>query len=182
MCVRTNSKSPRSCFVSGHGFSRAAMVGSDEGFSPWPTSSLFEGHRLQPVHKRNKTMGPCGAISLSLRLRAAFGRSTCEEDITFVAFNKAGQICNHLRTASRPSPSKNSGFSAACKAARLAAEFFSGPREGRKGGWPRGRRISFFCLKTHGCPVITSVFMWRNLVLDNIMPAPVILLPRGNIV
>ena len=34
VCKRTNSKLPRSCFVSGHGFSRAAMVGSDEGFSP----------------------------------------------------------------------------------------------------------------------------------------------------
>jgi hypothetical protein len=30
---------------------------------------------------------PCGAISLSVRLRVAFGNSTCQEDITFAAFN-----------------------------------------------------------------------------------------------
>jgi hypothetical protein len=52
------------CFVSGHDFSRAIKGWLDEGFSP------------------------CGVISLSVRLRAAFGSSTCEEDITFAAFSK----------------------------------------------------------------------------------------------
>jgi hypothetical protein len=50
-------------FVSGHDFSRAEKGQYDEGFSP------------------------CGATSLSVRLRAALSSSTCEEHITFAAFN-----------------------------------------------------------------------------------------------
>jgi hypothetical protein len=53
----------RKDFVSGHDFSRAEKSQKDEGFSP------------------------CGAISLSLRLRVTFDSSTCQEDITFAAFN-----------------------------------------------------------------------------------------------
>jgi hypothetical protein len=50
-------------FVSGHDFSRAEKSHQDEGFSP------------------------CGATSLSVRLRAGLGSSICEEDITLAAFN-----------------------------------------------------------------------------------------------
>jgi hypothetical protein len=36
-----------------------------------------------------RLFSPCGAVSLSVRLRAAFGSSTREEDITFEAFNSS---------------------------------------------------------------------------------------------
>ena len=54
--------------------------------------SIAVGHRFE-FHANGVGDGddgsslPCGVISLSVRLRAAFGSSTCEEDITFAAFN-----------------------------------------------------------------------------------------------
>ncbi len=84
----------------------------EEDFHP-SNQVHFQAHQgptlVGPIRaSRTKGFSPCGAISLSVRFRAAFGSSTCEEDITFAAFNKA-------RTYPRAT------FSAACKAAPLPA-------------------------------------------------------------
>jgi len=51
---------------------------------------LYQGTTLVGPFRASKDEGfsPCCAISLSVRLRAAFDSSTCEENIAFAAFAK----------------------------------------------------------------------------------------------
>jgi hypothetical protein len=73
----------------------AKLMSGSVCFEPISKSALYQGTTSVVPKKASRTraLSPCGAISLSVRLRPAFGSSTCEEDITFAAFNKAHCSC-----------------------------------------------------------------------------------------
>jgi len=67
----------------------AKLMSGSVCFEPIWKSALYQGTTSVVPKRGQKDEGfsPCGAISLSVRLRQPFGSSTCEEDITFAAFN-----------------------------------------------------------------------------------------------
>jgi hypothetical protein len=71
----------------------------------WAALSCPSGTKSVNGGFSHTPFSPSGAIPLSVRLRAAFGSSTCEEDITFAAFNKADIIPGNLAiTVAFPAP------------------------------------------------------------------------------
>jgi hypothetical protein len=66
----------------------AKLMSRSVCFEPISKSALYQGTTSVGPKRASRTRGfsPCGAISLS-SASAAFRSSTCEEDITFAAFN-----------------------------------------------------------------------------------------------
>jgi hypothetical protein len=72
----------------------AKLMSGSACFEPISKSALYQGTTLVVPKRANRTraFSPCGAISLSVRLWAAFGSSTCEGDIAFAGINKAALL------------------------------------------------------------------------------------------
>jgi hypothetical protein len=68
----------------------AKLMSGSVCFEPISKSALYQGTTsvVPKRASRTRALAPAALFSLSVRLRAAFGRSTCEEDITFTAFNR----------------------------------------------------------------------------------------------
>jgi hypothetical protein len=65
----------------------AELISELVWLDPISTDALYQGTTsVVPQASNDEGFSPCGAISLSVRLGAAFRSSTCHEDIIFAAF------------------------------------------------------------------------------------------------